>query len=389
MTPSVLQLSAVDFTLDKFLAPLCFRLQDEGFEVTAACTESTHMQPLREKGLRCVDLPISRSMNLREHWRSYRRLSKWLKEERFDIIHVHTPIASLIGRVAAARRKVPIRIYTAHGFYFHDEMPFLKRTFHIGLERFGALFHHYLFTQSDEDRHSAIRLGLARPDSVRTIGNGVDMQRFNPGRFTGEDRLRMRSSLGLEPEHTVVTIIARLVREKGYLELLPAIAELARKRPSLRLLVIGGALESDHDNSTDAIESMIEELGIRDKIVFAGHRADIPELLNASDIYTLPSWREGMPRSIIEAMAMSLPVVATNIRGCREEVVDGQSGLLTPVRDKENLAKALRKLIDSPEMRQQYGQAANERARTLYDENLVFQRQIEIYKQLIDKRLST
>jgi glycosyltransferase involved in cell wall biosynthesis len=387
MPPSVLQLCAVDFTLDKFLAPLCFRLQNEGFDVTAACTESTHMAPLREKGLRCVDLPISRSMNIKDHWRSYRCLSRWLKEEHFDIIHVHTPIASLIGRVAAARRGVPIRLYTAHGFYFHDDMPALKRCFHIGLERFGALFHHYLFTQSDEDRQAAVRLGLAKPDTVRTIGNGVDMQRFDPGRFSAADRAEMRRSLGLEPEHTVLTIIARLVREKGYLELLPAFAELARSRPYLRLLVIGGALESDHDDSTDAIETQIETLSIRDKIVFAGHRTDIPELLNASDLYTLPSWREGMPRSIIEAMAMGLPVVATDIRGCREEIVDGQSGLLVPVRDAEKLSEALARLIDSPALRGEYGRAASERARTLYDEDLVFQRQLEIYQQLIAKRL--
>ncbi|MFW6287014.1 MAG: glycosyltransferase family 4 protein [Candidatus Sumerlaeota bacterium] len=385
MAPSVLQLCAVDFTLDKFLAPLCFRLQQEGFEVTAACTESVHMQPLREKGLRCVDLPISRSMNLRDHWRSYRRLSKWLKEERFDIVHVHTPIAALIGRLAAARRHVPVRLYTAHGFYFHDDMPRRKRAFHIALERFGAFFHHYLFTQSDEDRQAALRLGLAKPGRVRTIGNGVDMERFNPERFSAADRHRLRRSLGLEDDQTVVTIIARLVREKGYLELFPAFAELAKERPELRLMVIGGALESDHDDSSAQIDAMVGDLGIRDRIVFAGQRADIPELLHASDIYTLPSWREGMPRSIIEAMAMGLPVVATNIRGCREEVVDGATGLLAPPRDPERLARKLAQLINDENLRRGYGRAGRNRACELYDEEKVFQRQLEVYRRLLSE----
>jgi glycosyltransferase involved in cell wall biosynthesis len=382
----VLQLCAVDFTLAKFLAPLCFRLQREGFDVTAACTETVFMEPLRRKGLRCVNLPIARSMSLSAHARSYRQLSAWLRDERFDIIHVHTPIASLIGRLAAARRGVPIRIYTAHGFYFHDDMPALKRAFHVGLERFGGLFHHFLFTQSEEDRQTAIRLHIARPDRVLTIGNGVDLSRFDPARFSAADRLAMRERLGIPADARVLGIIGRLVREKGYFELFRASAELAARFPNFRLVVIGDALPSDHDDSTAELQRLVDELGIRDRIVFTGQRTDVPEILSAMDVFTLPSYREGMPRSVIEAMAMNLPCVVTDVRGCREEILDGESGYIIPVREAAALSRRCGELLGDPVLARKMGASARLRAAELYSEERVLEQQLEVYRQLIGEK---
>ena len=387
MPLKVLQLCAVDFTLAKFLAPLCFRLKERGYDVTAACTAGPLLEPLRQRGLRCIDMPIERSANLAAHLRSYRRLSAWLREERFDLVHVHTPIAALIGRLAAARRRVPIRIYTAHGFYFHDDMPRLKRLRHLALERLGAAFDHFLLTQSDEDRQAAIRYGIARPDRVRTIGNGVDLERFSRARFTPADRLAMRRSLGIAPEARVLGIIGRLVPKKGYFELFRASAELARRFEDFRLVVIGGALESDHDDSTRELHALVNELGIRDRIVFAGQRSDVPEILHALDVFTLPSYREGMPRSVIEAMAMALPSVVTDVRGCREEIVDGESGYVVPPRDPRALAERCAELLEHPDRARRMGQAARRRACEHYSEDLVLERQLEVYEQLIRERM--
>ncbi len=386
MPIKVLQLCAVDFTLSKFLAPLCFHLRENGFEVTAACTESEFMEPLRRKGLRCVDMPIDRSMNLLSHAGAYRRLSAWLAEESFDIVHVHTPIAALVGRLAAARRRVPIRIYTAHGFYFHDDMAPLKRACHVGLERFGSWFDHYLFTQSEEDRLAAIRHKIARPDRVRTIGNGVDLERFSPNRFSAADRRAMRESLGIPAEARVLGIIGRLVREKGYFELFEATRELARRFDDFRLVVIGDALASDHDDSTAELQESIDRLGIRDRIVFTGQRPDVPEILNALDVFTLPSYREGMPRSVIEAMGMGLPAVVTDIRGCREEVADGETGYIVPPRDADALAERCAFLLEDPSKAREMGRAGLERARELFSEKKVFEKQVEIYRELIEER---
>lgn len=382
----VLQLCAVDFTLARFLTPLCFHLMDQGFDVTAACTETHFLEPLRLRGLRCVDFPIQRSMNPLAHLREFVRLSRWLKRERFDIVHVHTPIASLVGRFAASRRRVPITLYTAHGFYFHAGMASWKLALHIMLERVGALCHDYLFTQSEEDRLTAIRLGIGRPDRVRTIGNGVDLARFEPARFSPGDRARVLAELGVPPESRVLGIIGRLVREKGYFELFEATADLARRFPDLRVLVIGDALPSDHDDSTRELHARAKELGITDRLVLAGQRDDVPDLLAACDVFTLPSYREGMPRSIIEAMAMGLPVVATNIRGCREEVVEGETGFLVPPRDAAALADRCARLLADPALAKRLGEAGRLRAHQLFSEKSVLDRQMQIYRQLIREK---
>ncbi|HBF33494.1 TPA: glycosyltransferase family 1 protein [Candidatus Sumerlaeota bacterium] len=386
MPLKVLQLCAVDFSLAKFLAPLCFKLQDAGYDVTAACTETVFMAPLRAKGLRCVNLPISRSMNIKDHWHSYLALSKWLKEEHFDIVHVHTPIASLIGRFAAARRGVPVRIYTAHGFYFHDQMPPLKRNFHVGLERIGGCFSHYLFTQSEEDRQTAIEKKIARADHVRTIGNGIDLTRFNPARLSASDRAAMRESLGIPADAPTLCIIGRLVREKGYFELFRAVKKLIEQFPHFRLIVIGDALPSDHDDSTAELLALVESLGIQQHIVFTGQRTDVPEVLSAADVFTLPSWREGMPRSVIEAMSMSLPCVVTDIRGCREEIVHGECGWIIPVRDEEALASRCANLLGNPDKARAMGQAARARAERFYSEEVVMKNQLEVYEILLKNK---
>ena len=387
MPIKVLQLCAVDFTLAKFLSPFCFYLKDRGFDVTAACTESVFMEPLRQRGLTCLHLDMDRSMNVLAHARTYRCLSALLRDGQFHIIHVHTPIAALIGRLAAWRRRVPIRIYTAHGFYFHDDMRPLQRRCHIALERFGARFHDFLLTQSDEDRRTAIATGIAPADRARTIGNGVDVQRFDPSRFDASHRATMRRSLGIAPDARVVAIIARLVREKGCFELFRAAHELARRFPDFRLMVIGDSLESDYDDSKDELLRLIDELGIRDRIVFTGQREDVPELLAAVDAYTLPSYREGMPRSVIESMAMGLPAVVTDIRGCREEVVDGETGYIVAPRDAAALTEGLARVLGNPDQARAMGAAARRRAEASFSEQAVFERQIEVYRLLLHEKL--
>ncbi|HPB31653.1 MAG TPA: glycosyltransferase, partial [Candidatus Sumerlaeota bacterium] len=221
-------------------------------------------------------------------------------------------------------------------------------------------------------------------------GNGVDIRRFSPDAVPRSESLKRRAEFGIPPDVPVIGMIGRLVREKGYLELVRAAAEIRRTHPDCHFLFVGDALKSDHDASRSEILDLIEQLGLQDRIHIAGLRQDIPELLAAMNIYTLPSWREGMPRSIIEAMAMGLPVVATQIRGCREEVLDGETGFLVPPRDSAALASALRRLLGNPEQARTMGAAGCRRAQHEYAEDLVLDRQLQVFRALIrEKGLDT
>lgn len=349
-------------------------MTQEGWSVTIVCSDGPLVSQMRQGGYRVIVIPIARSSNPLAALISLLRLVRLFHRERFDIVHVHTPVAALIGRVASSIARVPRVVYTAHGFYFHDQMPTWKKFFFIWLERFGGLFTDLLFTQSAEDARDAARLGIMSALKVVTIGNGVDSDRFDGRAVEGRDL--MRAQLGIPVSAPVIGIIARVVAEKGYNELLDAALNINESYPDVYFLLIGDRLKTDHSGSVESSLSRVR-LRLGSRLVEVGFRADTPALLSAMDIYVLPSYREGMPRSIIEAMFMQLPVVATDIRGSREEVVDRVTGLLVPTRDVRALVQALRSLLDDSDGAVRMGAAGRIRAMSLYDESRVIALQIK------------
>lgn len=367
----IAQLCAVDFTLYHFILPLMRAMRDAGHEVVGIASDGPFMAKIRAEGFRVEPVFIERSFNLLRHSGSARRLKALMQRERFDIVHVHTPIAALIGRWAAWRAGVPRIVYTAHGFYFHERMAWPKRAAFVALEWLGGRLTDVLFTQAEEDAATARRLGLAK-GPISAIGNGVDPARFHPAKDAAERR-QLRAELGAGDGDTVILMVGRLVAEKGYVELIEAL-----KSVEARLWVAGERLDSDHAGPIDAaLRAAESDPVLKRRVRFLGYRGDVPALMRAADIYTLPSHREGMPRSVIEAMMTGLPVVGTDIRGTREEVVDGETGTLVPVNDAKALAAGLARLAGDAELRTAWGAKGRERALALYREDFVIARQLE------------
>lgn len=370
----VCQLCAVDFTLKTFLLPLVDGMRDRGWDVTAVCADGPQIAEMRSAGYRIETIPIARSMNPVLATQTVLALVRLFRGCRFDVLHAHTPVAALLGRIAARIAGIPLVVYTAHGFYFHDEMPRLKRLLFVMLERIGGRFTDLLFSQSAEDAEDAVKEGIARRESVLAIGNGVDISRFDPAKVGVGDPVR--ASLGIPRDAFVVGMIGRLVKEKGVAEYLAAARILAARYPQAWFLLVGERLASDHAGGVEAeLAAAREALGAR--LVAPGLRSDIPELMAAMDLFCLPSWREGMPRTIIEAMMMSKPVLATDIRGAREEVVAEHTGLLVPSRSPDRLAAAMQRFVDDPDWGRRLGHAGRERALMLYDERKVVALQLE------------
>lgn len=368
----ICQLCTVDFTLYHFLRPLMHALRDEGHEVVGVCADGTLLEAVREDGFRVETVPLVRSINPLHNMKAAGELHRLFRREAFDMVHTHTPVGAFVGRLAARRARVPRIIYTAHGFYFHENMAAPRRAVHVGLEWIGGRVTDTLFTQSREDADTARRLGLCKTGDVLAIGNGSDPAVFKPA-DKSDDRARIRDTLGTPEDRVVVLMTGRLVEEKGYRELIQAMRTV-----DAELWAVGARLSSDHATGIeDAITATEQDPALRDRVRFLGHRRDMPDLLRAADIFTLPSHREGMPRSIIEAMLTGLPVVATDIRGSREEVVDNQTGLLVPVRDTGALATALQSLCENRDLRERMGRAGRERALVEFDEQNVIDRQID------------
>lgn len=368
----ICQLCTVDFSLYHFLLPLMVEMRNAGHDVVGICADGPLLDPVRAAGFRVETAPLARSFNLLRAARSFLGLYKLLRRERFDMVHVHTPAAAFVGRIAARLAGVPRIVYTAHGFYFHEHMPWPKRSLIVAMEWFAGRFTHTLFTQSAEDAVSARRLGLCRTGDILAIGNGSDPARFYPSDDESA-RQRLRASLGADDERPVIIMIGRLVAEKGYPELVEAMRAL-----DAHLWIIGDRLQSDHAGAIDETLRQVEkDAELRRKIILLGYRSNVPDLLRAGDMFVLPSHREGMPLSIIEAMLTGLPVVATNIRGSRELVIDGETGILVPVGATDDLAEALHGLIVDNGLRNRMGTAGLNRARERYDEAKIIRRQLE------------
>ena len=371
MSPRLLHVCAIAATARYLLLPQMVGARDAGFDVAVACSSGPDLDAVRAAGIRTLELPIARSYSPTAHARAVVTLTALLRRERPDILHVHTPVASLLARLAATIARVPRVVYTAHGFYFHERMPALERGVHIALEQAAALATDVLLTQSDEDRQTCLAVGIRPRRLLQTLGNGVDVEAI--AAFAPE-RAAVRAELGIAPDDVVVGFVGRRVFEKGWPDLVEALRLALPGVPGLRALSVGANCDGDRDRMP----------GIElPRAIVLGHRTDVPRLLHAIDVFALPSYREGMPRSILEAMAAGKPVIATDIRGCREEVVDGVTGYLVPVGDPPALAAAIERLTASSELRARMGAAGLERARVLFDERLVIERVISAYDVLV------
>jgi glycosyltransferase involved in cell wall biosynthesis len=382
----VLQVAAVDITVAKLLRPLIDRLTAEGYEVEAVCSPGKFSDRMRTEGYVIHPLPTPRSLGpvalAKSFWGMYRLIGKG----NYDIVHVHTPVAAGIGRMAATAAGAPIVLYTAHGFYFHEGMrPFVYRG-NVLAERVLGLTTDLLMTQSAEDAQTAVIEKVRPADKVLWISNGVDVRAMRPA----PDAEAARRSWGLAPGDRVVGFLGRMVREKGIIELLKAMEVAAKEVPGLVLLVAGdNKFAGDRDQEAESIvRGYVENKAPSFRIVFTGFIDEVDRFMHALDVFCLPSYREGMPRSIIEAMACGRPVIATNIRGSREEVLDGVTGYLVQLGDTSALAGAVVRVMRDPSGAAAMGARGRERAEAHFDEARVLDREVDAYRRLVARRFA-
>lgn len=377
--PRILQVCAVDFTAFHLLRPLMHACRDAGWAVEFACADGPGAVSLRTEGFRHRRVPMSRSLSPIHQLRAVATLATSLRRDRADLVHTHTPVGGLVGRAAAVVAGCRTIIHTFHGLPFQDDRPTPLQTVVLLLERLLATRTTYFFTQASGDLGRVARLGIARPADTLVIGNGVDVGRFAPDPGA---RPALRRELGLAADAIVVMTVARIVREKGLLELAQAAYEL-RAAERLHYVVIGGALPSDRTAVEATLDRhpVVAALGTRWRRL--GYRADIDRLLRAADVFVLPTYREGLPRSVIEAMATGLPVIATDIPACRELVEPGRTGLLVPPRDPRALAQAIEQLSLDGALRRRMGDDARDVALARYDERVVLQRQMQVLGALL------
>jgi len=389
-TTRVLAVATVDATPWGLLRPWLHALRASGYDVHIACAPGDYCGRLAAEGFHMHPVSLRRRFNPFVHIRPLFQLYKLVRQGRFVVVNTHTPVAAGVGRTAAWLAGCKNIVYTVHGFYFHENMFRLWRWLFVGIEwLLGRCTVLFMFV-SDEDRRTAIQTGIARPAAETvTIYNGIDLSVFLPKSSCADEIERDKRECGIPQAHRVIGIVGRIVKEKGHREFFEIARELLQKRGDLLFLVVGDSLPSDRDQYGPILRRRVREEGLDGHFLFTGLTSEVPKYLRIMDIFVLPSYREGFPRSVLEAMATELPVVGTNIRGCREAVVHGRTGFIVPPKDAKALAKAVAFLLEHPGKAQEMGRAGRERAVKLYDQRMVADRFVAAFDRLLNKSASS
>ncbi len=376
----VAHLTTVDVSLRFLVMPQLTEVVGQGGEAFGISAPGPWVGELEAAGIRHLPLPSStRGVSVASDLRAALELWRLLRRHRLDVLHTHNPKPGVYGRILGRLAGVPIVVNTVHGLYATEDDHWIKRLVVYLLEAIASRFSHAELVQNVEDLDLLARYRIAGRRKLALLGNGVDLARFDPAAVSPDARRRVRAELGVTPDQVLVGIVARLVAEKGYPELFEAMAAL----PDRFVLAAAGP---DDPTKADALPREMVESAAAAGVRFLGMRTDVEELYAAFDLFVLPSHREGFPRSAMEAAAMGLPIVAADIRGCRQVVDDEETGLLVPVRDPDRLAAALARLGGDEDLRKRMGEAARRKALAEFDERRVVERVMATYARVGERK---
>jgi glycosyltransferase involved in cell wall biosynthesis len=347
------------------------RLSNLGYRVAVVCNDEPRLIARYAASAEVYPMAVRYGFSLWGDLSFFMSLMRLLRRERFDIVQTSAAKASLYGRLAARLAGVPVVIFTAHGFPFHDSMRPLLRSLLIIMERVMSRWcTDMLISVSETDRHMAITNGIVPPQRAVTIHNGIDLH----GQFP--DRQIARQGLGLNPGLPVVGMIGRLSAQKAPDDFLRVASLVLRQLPDATFLVVGdGPLRR-------RVERQAISLGIAPSTKFLGFRDDVPLLMAALDVFLLTSLWEGLPITILEAMAAGKPVVATTVSGVPEVVEHGVTGFLAPPKKVEQLAAHVITLLHDPALAQKMAEAGRRRIEERFTLDRMIAQLTNLYHEL-------
>lgn len=360
--PRILDIVNTDHAALNFLA---FRVgwinRNTDFQNDIVCSGGPHLAKLSVPGARITALDIPRGLSPFGVTRLLAQLVNHLRKNRYTIVHTHNSITGVVGRMAAHIARVPVVIHTIHGFHFHEAMSAAERLPWVGIERAMARWSDVLLCQNRQEINEVHRLRLHARQGVYHVGNGIDLTDF-----------KARTTLPENPR-PVILFVGRLEPVKNQTMLFRAL-EMLRDRHQPELWLVGdGPLK-------DAYEAELVQRGLINNVKFLGYRYDIPALTAQADIAVLTSVKEGIPRALMQASAVGVPIIATDVKGSREVVADGDNGFLVNLDDIQTLADRLDTLLSSADLRREMGARGVEHARRHFDEARVVERLTRLYR---------
>lgn len=377
---SLLYVATISHTIRRFLLPYAAHFRGIGWRVVAAANGASADPILREAFDAVYEIPLSRSLRdvgaLIEGERAIAKVASG-----HEIVHVHTPIASFVTRLATSRISRPQRpavAYTAHGFHFHRGGWAGTNAVFRTAERLAGRWTDRLVVINEEDFLAAQRHRIVDPGRlVRMPGIGIDTGWFSRSRLGEDEPARIRRELGIGADAPLFVVAAEYNRNKRVGDVIRALA--AMRHPEAELLLIGGG------PGRARLAALAEREGVRRRTRIEGFVDDLRPIVSAATALVLPSKREGLARSIMEALSLEVPVIASTARG-NEELVGTDSGLVVRTGDIAGFAAAMDWMIDHPGQRHAMGARGRVRMVEGYDIRIVIQRHEEMYRQMLAER---
>lgn len=326
-------------------------------------SEGSLIEAVQERGISLILEPtMVRELNPIKDLLALIRLTQLMRRGRYTIVHTHSSKAGILGRWAAKLAGVPIIVHTVHGWAHHERQHPLLRAYYILLEKLTLPITDQMIAVTSKDIDKGLRDGIGKSTNYLIIRSGIELERFGHPQVPRE---ATRAAWGIPQEATVVGSVTRLSPQKAPLDFVQAAALVARDYPDTYFVMVGdGPLRQE-------VEALATQLGIADRLVLTGLRRDVPELLAAFDLFALSSLWEGLPRVLPQAMATSLPIVATACDGSAEAIEEGVNGFLVPPGEPAVLAQRLCQLIAQPRLAQQMGAAGYARVQEFSDRGMV------------------
>jgi glycosyltransferase involved in cell wall biosynthesis len=383
MCKNILFLATVDSHIYYFHIPFMKLLKEMGYCVEVAASNVGFTGRIEKEGFKVYNIPFSRNPISFSNIKTFFILLRLIREKRYIMLHAHTPVASFVGRIAAKLAGVPHIVYTAHGFHFHEYGSKLRNFVYYGLEKFVGKFTDVLITINKDDFQIAKEKKVVPKGKVVYIkGVGVNMNEMNPKIVEEHIKEKLMERFYITEGTSVITSIGRLEREKHFDELIKALGIIKKKRAKFRLFIAGdGLLKSNLIRFSKSLE-------VGREVVFLGYTENVLGLLSVTDIYVTTSSREGLPVSVMEAMAMERPIVAYNIRGVRDLVEDGINGFLVPFGDVKALSEKIKYLLEHPDIAEEMGKRSRERIEKEFSLDVVLHQMEVLYKEILESEHS-
>lgn len=374
----IVRTSTVPESLNIFCRDLLSELQEsEGYSVVAVSSPGDALSEIASrKGVKVYPVPMERHIAPVKDLISLWKLIKVFRKERPDMVHSITPKAGLLSMMAAWVCRVPVRLHTFTGLVFPTSTGF-KQKLLIFTDRLTCFCATHIMPEGEGVKNDLINYQItSKPLKVLGYGNirGINLKYFDRTVEVEKEAEKIRKT-----DITTFIFIGRLVRDKGINELVYAFAKLNKEYPKTRLLLVGR-----REDKLDPLQNQtLREIDNNPAIIATGEQKDVRPWLAASNIFVFPSYREGFPNVVIEAGAMGLPAIVTDINGSREIIIEGENGIIIPPRNSEHLYKAMQQLMVSPKQTRQMANNARPMIESRFEQTFVRKCLKEYYKKIL------